>query len=90
MLEASDRGARTEVDSSRHSSYSGPALRCQFSDQTLAGYRTGSGRDDDMRIHRGTIWFARVIPGMEMVPVRAAVETRILGDAMIYLRSASP
>jgi hypothetical protein len=56
----------------------------------LAGYRIGSGRDDDLRIHRGTIWLAQVLPGAQKLPVRASVETRWLGDAMIYLTSASP
>ena len=79
-----------EVRHSLRSIFSGRALRCQFSDQTLAGYRTGSGRDDDLRIHRGTIWLAQVLPGTQKLPVRASVETRWLGDAMIYLTSASP
>ena len=43
-----------------------------------------------MRVHRGTIWLAQVLPGGQMVPVRASVETRWLGDAMIYLTSTSP
>jgi hypothetical protein len=90
LLEAQTVG-EDEVGRSLRSDFSGHALRCQFTDQTLAGYRTtGSGRDDDMRVHRGTIWLAQVLPGAQKVPVRASVETRWWGDAMIYLTSASP
>jgi Protein of unknown function (DUF3108) len=79
-----------DVPPSIRSTFSGRALRCDFSDQTLAGYRLGSGRDDDMREHRGTIWLSQVLPGLQRLPVRASVETRWLGDATIYLTSATP
>jgi hypothetical protein len=70
---------------SRHSDFSGRGLRCDFTDRVLAGYRLGSGRDDDMRPRRGTIWLAPLHPGDQRVPVRASVETLWLGDAMVYL-----
>jgi hypothetical protein len=78
------------VPPSSRSSFSGRALRCDFTDQTLAGFRLGSGRDDDLRTHKGTIWLGQILPGGPPLPVRAAVETRWMGDAMIYLTSASP
>lgn len=72
------------------SSFSGPALRCTFNDHTLAGWRIGAGRDEDLRDHKGTIWLARLAPGGQMLPVRVSVETRWFGDATIYLTSPPP
>jgi hypothetical protein len=71
-------------------SFSGHALRCEYTSQTLAGWRFGSGGEQDRRPHRGTIWLARVVPGGPRWPVRAAVETRWFGEATIYLTSVSP
>ncbi len=79
-----------DLQPSSRSSFSGRALRCDFTDQTLAGFRLGSGRDDDLRTHKGTIWLAPIFPGGPPLPVRAAVETRWVGDATIYLTSTSP
>ena len=89
LLEARTAG-EDDIPRSSRSSFFGRGLRCDFSDQTLAGYRLGSGRDDDFRVHRGTIWLAQVLPGMPRLPVRASVETRFLGEAMIYLTAVSP
>jgi hypothetical protein len=79
-----------ELSASGQSSFSGRALRCEFTSQTLAGFRFGSGGEQDHRPHRGTIWLGRVVAGGPRLPVRAAVETRWFGDATIYLTSASP
>lgn len=79
-----------DIGPSGRSSFAGHTLRCQFTDRTLAGFRTGAGRDEDTRVHRGTIWLARILPGAQQLPVRASVETRWLGDAMIYLTSVAP
>lgn len=79
-----------ELRPSGRSSFSGQALRCEFTSETLAGFRFGSAGAQDRRVHRGTIWLARVIPGGPQLPVRAAVETRWFGDATIYLTSVAP
>jgi hypothetical protein len=79
-----------EIPPSGRSSFAGRAIRCDFLDKTLAGFRLGSDREDDMRDRRGTMWLAQVIPGMPAVPVRAAIETRWFGEATIYLTSATP
>jgi Protein of unknown function (DUF3108) len=79
-----------ELPSTRHSTYAGQSLRCDFTDRTLAGFRLGAGREDDQRVHHGTIWLSQVLPGTQRLPVRASVETRWLGNAMIYLLSATP
>jgi hypothetical protein len=89
LLEARTAGEEI-VPATGRSNFAGPALRCDFTDKTLAGFRTGSGRDDDLREHHGTIWLGKVFPGAERLPVRASVETRWLGDAVIYLDSATP
>lgn len=79
-----------DLPGSSRSSFAGRALRCEFTSQTLAGFRFGTGGEQDHRPHRGTIWLARVLPGLPRLPVRAAVETRWFGDAVIDLTSASP
>jgi hypothetical protein len=89
LLEARTAGEEI-LPATGRSNFAGPALRCDFTDRTLAGFRTGTGRDDDLREHRGTIWLGKVFPGPQRLPVRASVETRWLGDAMIYLDSATP
>jgi hypothetical protein len=78
------------IPASSQSSFSGRALRCDFTSQTLAGFRFGSGGEQDRRLRRGTIWLARVVSGGPPLPVRAAVETRWFGDATIYLTSVAP
>jgi hypothetical protein len=79
-----------ELPPSGQSSFSGRALRCEFTSQTLAGFRFGSGGEQDHRPHHGTIWLGRVVSGGPRLPVRAAVETRWFGDATIYLTSVAP
>ncbi|MGA3003027.1 MAG: DUF3108 domain-containing protein [Acetobacteraceae bacterium] len=79
-----------ELPASGRSSFSGRALRCDFTSQTLAGFRFGSGGEQDHRSHRGTIWLGQVVPGGPRLPVQAAVETRWFGDATIYLTSVAP
>jgi hypothetical protein len=79
-----------DLPASMRSSFSGRALRCEFTSQTLAGFRLGSNGAQDRRPRRGTLWLARVVPGMPRLPVRASVETRWFGDATIYLTSGTP
>ena len=57
--------------------------------RSLAGFRFGSGGEQDRRLRRGTIWLARVSDSGPPLPVRAAVETRWFGDATIYLTSVA-
>jgi hypothetical protein len=79
-----------DIQATGHSGFSGRALRCAFTSQTLAGFRFGSAGDQDRRLHRGTIWLARVGSGGTRLPVRASVETRWFGDATLYLQSVLP
>jgi hypothetical protein len=79
-----------DIAPSGRSSFSGRGLRCDFSERTLSGFRFGSGREDDARERRGTIWLGTVFPGTSPLPVRVVVETRWFGDATIYLTAATP
>jgi hypothetical protein len=83
-------GQEEDIPFSGHSSFQGRGLRCDFTDTTLAGFRLGAGRAEDMRQHDGTIWLAQVLPGSIRLPVRASIATRYVGDATIYLTGVSP
>ena len=72
------------------SRFAGPALRCDYSSQTLGGFRQGDGRDEDARARRGTLWLAHAIPGGPRVPVHGQIDTRFLGVATMYLTGVSP
>ena len=79
-----------DIPRSSQSSFSGRALRCDFTSQTLAGFRFGPDGEQDHRLRRGTIWLGRILSGGPPLPVRAAVETRWFGAATIYLTSVMP
>jgi hypothetical protein len=79
-----------ELAPSSHSTFQGRALRCDFTDKTLAGFRLDSGRADDARERHGTIWLSGIFDGGQRLPVRASIETRLLGDAVLYLKTAVP
>jgi hypothetical protein len=69
------------------SPYRGPALRCDFVGQQLAGFL----RDDNdfaRRPHHGSAWFAHVLPGAPPLPVRISFETRWFGYATAVLMRA--
>ncbi len=82
LLEARTTGEEL-IPASGRSSFSGRALRCDFTEQTLAGFRLGAGREADARTLAGTIWLASVLPGGAKLPVQVSVETRWLGPAVI-------
>jgi hypothetical protein len=78
------------IRQSGRAGFSGPALRCDFTSQILAGFHFGVAGVQDRRRRRGTIWLAQLAPGGRRWPVRAAVETRWFGDATISLTSVAP
>jgi hypothetical protein len=82
--------AEEDLSPSGRSSFAGRALRCDFTDQTLAGFHLGPSRDEDARERRGTIWMSQVFSGGPRLPVRISLETRLLGDATLYLTAAFP
>jgi hypothetical protein len=79
-----------DLPPSGRSSFSGRALRCDFSERTLAGVRLGDGRAEDAKVRPGRLWIAQAVPGGPRLPVRATFVTRWFGDATVYLTAASP
>lgn len=70
------------------SEFSGPALRCDFTSQVVAGFKTGADRKDQPPLH-GSLWFAAAVPGGPPLPVRIRLETAWFGDAVTYLTAAA-
>lgn len=68
------------------STYSGPALRCDFTSRVLAGFPVGDHKDRPP-LH-GTVWFAAAIPGEPPLPVRVQFDTAWFGEATTYLTEA--
>jgi hypothetical protein len=89
LFEARTAGEEDLAPSAR-SSFSGRALRCDYTSKTLAGFRLGDGRDEDSRPRKGTIWLAQVLAGAPRLPVRGLIDTRFLGSATMYLTAAAP
>jgi hypothetical protein len=71
------------------SSYSGPALRCDFVGQMVAGFMHQDRSPADRKPLHGSAWLARVVPDGPPVPVRMEFQTRWFGDATMYLTSIS-
>ena len=87
----SARTAGEEVlERTGRSSFAGPALRCEFEGRQTGGFK----RDDDVareqRPQHGTAWFARLTPAGPVVPVRITFQSRILGEATMYISSPVP
>jgi hypothetical protein len=78
-------GGEDMLSPSHGSRYAGPALRCDFVGQQLAGFRRDDDPDVVRRPHRGSAWFARLMPGAMPVPVRLSFRTQWFGDAVAYL-----
>lgn len=70
------------------SSFSGPALRCDFDGRMLAGFRLDQESSPDRKPLRGSAWFAAAVPGEPPLPVRLSFQTRWFGDATMYLTAA--
>lgn len=90
---ATEIAARTvgeeTLDPSSRSSFSGRALRCDFTGRMLAGFKFQDDRTADSRPLHGSAWLAQVVPDAPPLPVRMTFETRWFGDATMYLRSVS-
>ena len=65
------------------SSFSGPALRCDFTGRLLAGFIVGENRARAARPLHGSVWVASV--DGHLIPVRMSFETHGFGDAVAYL-----
>lgn len=73
------------IPASSISSYTGPALQCEFEGKQLGGFMLDEDRERLQRPQRGTAWFAAVSPGGPMLPVRISFHTRWFGDATMYI-----
>ena len=85
--------ARTDgeevLEATSRSFFAGPALRCTFEGRQIGGFKREDDADRQKRPQHGTAWFARPVPGGPALPVRITFESRILGEATMYLASAS-
>lgn len=77
----------TPIPASSVSSFSGPALHCEFEGRQLGGFMLDEDRERLQQPQRGSAWFAAVSPGGPMLPVRISFHTRWFGDATMYLTS---
>jgi hypothetical protein len=87
-IEASNAGTET-LKPSHASSFSGPALRCDFEGRELAGFLIGEDDPDHRRPLHGSAWLATVPPEPTPLPVRISFQTRWFGEATMYLTSIS-
>lgn len=72
------------------SMFSGPALRCDFIGQMVAGFLFADDTPADRKPLHGSAWLATVVPGAPPVPVRMDFETRWFGEAHMYLTHLAP
>jgi hypothetical protein len=80
----------TELEPTGRSTFQGRALRCDFEGKLLAGYRLEDSASERGKSRHGAAWFAQVVPGAPLLPVRIEFETPLFGDATMYLVSAGP
>lgn len=88
-IEAHTGGDET-LEATDRSSFSGKALRCDFSGRLLAGFKFDDDRERDSKPMHGSAWLAPVVSGGPPLPVRMAFETRWFGDAVMYLTGLGP
>jgi hypothetical protein len=69
----------------RLSSFAGPALHCAFEGRQLGGFMLDEDRERLERPQHGSAWFASVVPGGQLIPVRVVFRTRWFGDATMFL-----
>jgi hypothetical protein len=80
-----DRGKET-LPANDYNSFSGVALRCDFTVDPIAGYEQRFA-DEEMRRRRfntGRAWFAEILPGQPAVPVRIELDGE-MASALIHL-----
>ena len=88
-IEARTIGQEALEETSR-SSFHGTALRCAIEGHQLAGFVRDADEAALHRPHRASVWFARIVPGGPLVPVRIELDTHGYGTAVMYLAPAAP
>jgi hypothetical protein len=86
---AAHTAGRETIPASSRSSYSGPALRCDFDGRLQAGFLRDDDRAEAARPQHGSAWLAPAVPGGPPIPVQLTFETRWSGQATMYLTGAS-
>ena len=81
-------GAEEVLKPTDRSSFTGPALRCDFTGQILAGFMKDEEAREKAHPKHGSAWFATVLPGQPLLPVRMQFQTDWFGMATMYLTSA--
>jgi hypothetical protein len=88
VLEIAARNAGTEtLEPSHDSTFSGPAVRCDFEGRELAGFLIGEDDPEHRSPLHGSAWLASVPPYSMPLPVRIAFQTRWFGEATMFLTS---
>ncbi|MBW4090830.1 MAG: DUF3108 domain-containing protein [Proteobacteria bacterium] len=81
----SARNAGTTVLAHRSGAvFAGPALRCDFTGRMLAGFLYGHRQRDSKPLH-GSAWFAPLVPGGPLWPVRLRFQTDWFGNVTMVL-----
>jgi hypothetical protein len=65
--------------------FAGPASRCAFTGQMLAGFLLGHPADEPARPYQGAAWLARIVPDEPPLPVRLSFQTKWVGTVTMYL-----
>jgi len=78
-------GPVQELEATSRSSYTGPALRCDFEGRQIGGFVHDADPATLRRPQRGTAWFASAVPGGPKLPVRIEFQTHWFGAATMYL-----
>jgi hypothetical protein len=79
-----------ELEQTDRSSFSGPALRCDFEGRMEGGFLHGDNAGDRGQLRHGSAWFAEAVPGAPRLPVRMQFETVWFGYATMYMTAAGP
>jgi Protein of unknown function (DUF3108) len=82
-------GGAERLDPTGRSTFSGPALRCDFEGREVAGFLFGQDDPDHRRPLHGSAWLASVLPHAPPLPVRIEFQTRWFGLATMYLTAAT-
>ncbi len=83
-------GGTDSLEATGRSSFSGPAMRCDFEGSEIAGFLIGDDDPDHRKPLHGSAWLAPVTPEAAPLPVRISFQTRWFGMATMFLTSATP
>ncbi len=91
MLEIWARtGGMERLEPTGHSTFSGPALRCDFEGREVAGFLLGDNDPEHRQPLHGVAWLAPLANEGQVLPVRISFQTRWFGSATMYLTAATP